>query len=171
MKITLSKVLSALLILIVAIYAVYNVYLKVSGNINTEYAVISDAYETIETDCFIIRDEVKKDGKNNLALIRNSGEGVYIPYVEDGSRVAAGDTIALFFSSEKDAIAYQEKQALEETLNYYYKLQNQSVMNFFDIDKLEETINEEIISFVANIENNDFSDISEVLSALRYNIS
>ena len=171
MKTTLSKVLSTLLILVAILYVVYNIYLKASSNINTEYAVISDTYDIIETECFVIRDEAKKSGNKNMVLIENSGDGVYIPYVEDGSRVAAGDTIALFFSSEADAIAYREKQALEETLDYYYKLQTQSVMSFLDIDKLDKTINDEIVSFVSKSENNDFSDVSEILSSLKYNIS
>lgn len=171
MKTAISKVLSVLLILVGVSYVVYNIYLKVSSNINTEYAVISDTYEIIETDCFVIRDEAKKSGNNNMVLIENSGEGVYIPYIEDGSRVAAGDTIALFFSSENDAIAYREKQAFEETLDYYYRLQTQSVMNFLDIDKLDKTINDEIVSFISKSENNNLSEVSEILSSLKYNIS
>ena len=171
MKNTLSKVLSVLLVLVAITYVVYNVYLKISSNINTEYAVLADTYEVIETDCFVIRDEVKKSENKNMVLIENSGEGIYIPYIEDGSRVAAGDTIALFFSSESDAIAYREKQSLEENLDYYHKLQTQSVMSFLDIDKLDKAINDEIVSFASKSENNDFSDVSEILSSLKYNIS
>lgn len=156
---------------LIGAYTGYNLYLRSISDIDIQYAVISDAYSTVDTDCFVIRDENRSNGKKNSAIVKNSGEGVYIPYVEDGSRVAAGDTIALFFSSEKGAKAYKEKQLLTETLGYYNKLQNQSILSTLDIDKLEKSINDNVTAMIAASENEDFSSVNEFVSSLRYDIS
>ncbi|MGN1348850.1 MAG: HlyD family efflux transporter periplasmic adaptor subunit [Acutalibacteraceae bacterium] len=155
----------------IAAYAAYNIYLRSISDIDTQYAVIAEAYSTVDTECFVIRDENHGKGNKNTAIIKNSGKGVYIPYVEDGSRVASGDIIALFFSSEKSAKAYREKQILSRTLDYYKKLQNQTTLSTLDIDKLEKTINDNLISYISACENNNYSSVSEILDTLKYDIS
>lgn len=152
-------------------YAAYNLYLRSIGNIDTQYAVVTEAYNTVDTDCFVVRDENRSADNTNAAIIKNSGKGIYIPYVDDGSRVASGDIIALFFSSESSAKAYKEKQVLSQTLEYYKKLQSQSALSTLDIDKLEQTINDNLISYISSCENNDYSDVSEILDTLKYDIS
>ncbi|MGN0443458.1 MAG: HlyD family efflux transporter periplasmic adaptor subunit [Acutalibacteraceae bacterium] len=154
----------------IAAYAAYNLYLRSISDIDTQYAVLAETYSTVDTECFVIRDENHGESKNT-AIIKNSGKGVYIPYVEDGSRVASGDIIALFFSSEKSAKAYREKQILSRTLDYYKKLQNQTTLSTLDIDKLEKTINDNIISYISACENNNYSSVSEILDTLKYDIS
>lgn len=154
----------------IAAYAAYNLYLRSISDIDTQYAVLAETYSTVDTECFVIRDENHGEGKNT-AIIKNSGKGVYIPYVEDGSRVASGDIIALFFSSEKSAKAYREKQILSRTLDYYKKLQNQTTLSTLDIDKLEKTINDNLISYISACENNNYSSVSEILDTLKYDIS
>lgn len=155
----------------IAAYAAYNFYLRSISDIDTQYAVLAETYSTVDTDCFVIRDENHGEGSKNTAIIKNSGKGVYIPYVEDGSRVASGDIIALFFSSEKSAKAYKEKQILSRTLDYYKKLQNQTTLSTLDIDKLEKTINDNLISFISACENNNYSAVSDILDTLKYDIS
>lgn len=160
-----------LTVLLLGGYVTYNLYLRNIGNIDTQLATITTAYNSIDTECFIVRDENHGDSGKNAAIIKNSGGGVYIPYVEDGARVAAGDIIALCFSSESDAKAYKEKLALSETLDYYNKLQNQSQLSTLDIDKLERTINDNIISMISSSEKKDFSLSEEFLDSLKYDIS
>lgn len=155
----------------IAAYAAYNLYLRSISDIDTQYAVLAETYSTVDTECFVIRDENHGEKSKNTAIIKNSGKGVYIPYVEDGSRVASGDIIALFFSSEKSAKAYREKQILSRTLDYYKKLQNQTTLSTLDIDKLEKTINDNLISYISACENNNYSSVSEILDTLKYDIS
>lgn len=152
-------------------YIGYNAYLHFSNDIDTEYAEISTAYDTVITDCFVIRDENRKDGKKNTAIVKNNGVGVYVPYVVDGYRVGSGETIALFFTSDADAKAYKEKNALNESLSYYEKLETQSVLSSFDIDKLQNTVNKELDEYIISIENNNFSKCKELSSSLDYDIS
>lgn len=160
-----------ILALFVGSYTAYNIHLKNLSDVDTQYAVLSTAQSTVSADCFVIRDEYRGEGKGNKAIIKNSGDGVYIPYVEDGSRVAAGDIIALFFTSEENAKAYREEQLLKETLAYYEKLQNQSVLSTLDVDKLESTINDNINRFIKMCENGDYSESEELLSELKFDIS
>lgn len=166
-----SIIILVVVFVFVGAYTAYNLHLRNVSNIETQYAVLSDAYSTVDTDCFVVRDEKHGDGKKNTAIISNSGEGVYIPYVEDGSRVAAGDIIALFFSSEEGAKAYNEKQLLSETLEYYTNLQNQSSLSTLDVEKLEKKINDNVTEMVTLCQENRLGDISDVLSALKYDIS
>lgn len=165
------KIIEILAVFLLLAYVGYNLYLNAVNKIYTQYAVLTDENVTVEADCFVVRDEVQGSSSDNKALVKNSGEGVYIPYVTDGSRVAAGDTIALFFKSSTDAKVYMHKKELEEELEYYQQLQNQSLLSYLDIDKLDETINNELDEIMWKIENNDFSDISENYETMKYNIS
>lgn len=166
-----TKIMAALAIILLFAYTGYNLYLNAVNNIYTQYAVMITDRTTADADCFVIRDEVKNSASNNKALIENNGEGVYIPYVKDGSRVAAGDTIALFFKSATDAKIYMQKQELEKELEYYEQLQNQALLSYLDIDRLDITINSELDEIISKVENNDFTDISENFETLKYNIS
>ena len=103
-----TKIMSALAIVLLFAYIGYNLYLNSVNNIYTQYAVMITENTTADADCIVIRDEVRGSNSDNKALIRNNKEGVYIPYVKDGSRVAAGDTIALFFKSANDAKIYMQ---------------------------------------------------------------
>lgn len=166
-----TKIAIALIVIAVAAYISINLYIKQSDKVETEYAEPVSAYQTVEANCFVIRDEMRGSKKNNSALIKNSGDGVYVPYIEDGARVAAGDTIALFFSSQSEAKAYKEKIELEEKLESYERLRNQSMLNFIDIDRLDTTIEDGIIGVIESIENKNFSQIDEKFDTLKYNIS
>lgn len=166
-----SLIFLIVLAVFIGAYTAYNIRLKKLSDFDTQLAVMATEYNTVNADCFVVRDENHKSGKKNLSIVKNSDKGVYIPYVEDGSRVAAGDIIALFFSSEDDAKAYREKQLLTETLDYFQKLQNQSALSTLDIDKLEKTINDNILLLVEMCEKNDFSDSDEIIASLKYDIS
>lgn len=166
-----TKIMSALAIVLLLAYFGYNLYLNSVNNIYTQYAITVNENTTADADCIVVRDEVKGSNSDNKALIRNNKEGVYIPYVKDGSRVAAGDTIALFFKSATDAKIYMQKQELEEELEYYEQLQNQALLSYLDIDRLDATINNKLDELILKIENNDFTDISENFETLKYNIS
>ncbi len=157
--------------LILVSYAGYNLYLKMTSIIDTEYASEITEYKTEETDCFIIRDEVIGNAKNNKALIRNSGSGVYTPYVEDGSRVGSGETIALFFPSQSEAKMYLEKSEIEKKLEFYKELQSQSKLSFLDIDSIDLAINDRITELLECVEKNDLSLADESIEPLRHNIT
>lgn len=165
------KIIYALLIVLVVAYIAMNLYIRQSDKVSTVYATADTAYKTVEADCFIVRDEVRGTKKSNSALIKNSKDGVYVPYIEDGARVASGDTIALFFSSQSDAKAYKEKQELEEKLERYEQLRDQSLLSYIDVDRLDLTIKNEFNGILTSIEKNDFSDMDEKLDTLKYNIS
>lgn len=166
-----KKIIYALLIIAAVSYIAMNLYIRQSDKVATTYATAATAYKTEVADCFVIRDEVRGSKKNNSALIKNSGSGVYVPYIEDGARVASGDTIALYFSSQSEAKAYKEKIELEEKLDRYEQLKDQSLLNFLDIDRLDLTIKNEFNEILSDIENNNFSQMEEKLDTLKYNIS
>ncbi len=165
-----KRIIYAVLIVLLIGYVAMNVYIRQSDKVSTVYANIASEYKTAEADCFVVRDEFRGT-KTNDALVRNSGEGVYVPYINDGARVASGDTIALFFLSQAEAKAYSEKQELEEKLKSYEQLRDQSLLSYLDIDRLDLTIKDEFIDVMTDIESNNFSDIEDKLDSLKYNIS
>lgn len=164
------KIIYALLIISAVVYIATNIYIRQGNKVSTVYATAESAYKTVEADCFVIRDEVR-GGNSNDALVKNSGSGVYVPYIADGARVASGDTIALFFTSQTEAKAYREKQELEAKLESYKQLRDQSLLSYLDIDRLDLTIKDEFNDILTNIEKNDFSDIDSKLDSLKYDIS
>ncbi len=163
-------ILKAILVVTV-VFLIYSIIVFNTRETVTERVEKGVAYDIYETDCFIVRDEMKTSAKNNTAIITNNGEGVYVPYVEDGSRVGSGDPIALFFSSQSGAKNYTEKKYLEGRLEFFTKLQNQSGLSTFDIDKLESTINENIDSLLECIERGDLESAAEKAQDVKYFVS
>lgn len=107
------RLLLVLVALFLIVYVAYQVYQTVYSPITIEIARSYSAYDTIDIEATVIRDETVVDSSVNG----------YLYYVcEDGDRVAKNGTIAYIYASQKDAMDRQqisrldaEIAALEET--------------------------------------------------------
>ena len=76
----------------------------------TQTAVTRTVYETIDTTGFAVRKEV---------LIDNAYQGTVVPAVENGSKVAIGDTVANIYASESAAVAASRLKEIKNEIEYY----------------------------------------------------
>lgn len=139
------------IVLIVAFFSSYIIYHLVSrsnSEIETEFALNETVYKTIDTKCFVIRDE---------EFIKNDAKGTTVSFVNNGERVARGDTVSIVFDSPDDAEAYVKSQELKKSIEHYEELAGQANFQPLNISSLSRKINNELTDYLEAVECRDFN--------------
>ncbi len=143
---------------------IYVVYLLISANFKmypTENAVQATVTDKIYTNAFIIRDET---------VINKNTSGVLSYSLNDGDAVNVNGEIAKVYSNDSDAAAQIKADALEENMVSLQNLQDRNITKSIGIDTINNDINNNIISFLSDINTDDIvsvdDDISDLLSSI-----
>lgn len=113
------------------IFFLYQVFKINYQPVKTQVALSKTVASTAVTDAFVVRDEYP---------IEASVTGTLVPLVEDGKRVASQDDVAVVFTSDDAAKAYNEMKAVKEEIEYFSSLQNKVGVQTADITPLDERI-------------------------------
>lgn len=113
------------------IFFLYQVFKINYQPVKTQVALSKTVASTAVTDAFVVRDEYP---------IEASVTGTLVPLVEDGKRVASQDDVAVVFTSDDAAKAYNEIKAVKEEIEYFSSLQNKVGVQTADITPLDERI-------------------------------
>ena len=113
------------------IFFLYQVFKINYQPVKTQVALNKTVASTAVTDAFVVRDEYP---------IEASVTGTLVPLVEDGKRVASQDDVAVVFTSDEAAKAYNEMEAVKEEIEYFSSLQNKVGVQTADITPLDERI-------------------------------
>ena len=113
------------------IFFLYQVFKINYQPVKTQVALNKTVASTAVTDAFVVRDEYP---------IEASVTGTLVPLVEDGKRVASQDDVAVVFTSDDAAKAYNEIKAVKEEIDYFSSLQNKVGVQTADITPLDERI-------------------------------
>ncbi len=113
------------------IFFLYQVFKINYQPVKTQVALNKTIASTAVTDAFVVRDEYP---------IEASVTGTLVPLVEDGKRVASQDDVAVVFTSDEAAKAYNEMEAVKEEIEYFSSLQNKVGVQTADITPLDERI-------------------------------
>ena len=113
------------------IFFLYQVFKINYQPVKTQVALSKTVASTAVTDAFVVRDEYP---------IEASVTGTLVPLVEDGKRVASQDDVAVVFTSDDAAKAYNEMKAVKEEIEYFSSLQNKVGVQTADIIPLDERI-------------------------------
>lgn len=113
------------------IFFLYQVFKINYQPVKTQVALSKTVASTAVTDAFVVRDEYP---------IEASVTGTLVPLVEDGKRVASQDDVAVVFTSDEAAKAYNEMKAVKEEIEYFSSLQNKVGVQTADITPLDERI-------------------------------
>lgn len=146
-----QKILIAVIILLIVGFVVGECVSVLSVRIETQVAMATTVYDTIETRALVIRDEKAVAGLT----------GITIPAVADGEKVNTGGEIALSFSSAENAERYATFRALEEKHKYYIDLENTAVGSVTDIKHLENNILTDVNSYIRSAGRKDISGANE----------
>ena len=98
------------IVLVISFFLSYIIYHLVNSSnteIKTEFALKETVYKTIDTKCFVIRDE---------EFIKSDAVGTTVSFAKDGERVARGDTVSVVFDSSENAAAYLKAQELKKSI-------------------------------------------------------
>ena len=157
-KKTLYGILIAFASILVIVYIAYQAYRIVYDPVDTEAAAEYTVQDTIETTAFVAREE---------KYITNKKAGTIIACVENGSRVAKNEDVALIFSDPESADNYAKMQELASQIARYQKLASQSDNYIFNIEDLDHYIDVAAVDLVTTIDEKDFANLPEKIYDFR----
>lgn len=148
---TVKKITSIIAIVLVigffSSYIIYHLVSRSNSEIKTEFALKETVYKTIDTKCFVVRDE---------EFIKSDAEGTTVSFVTNGERVAQGDTVSVVFDSSEDASAYLKSQELKRSIAHYEELAGQANFQPLNINSLTKKINNELTDYLDAVDSRDF---------------
>lgn len=158
-KITSLKKFYIILSLILVVFVGYQVFRAMFVPLETQTAVMDTAYDTIDTNAFIVRNEV---------LMENSAKsGVLLANVQEAGRVNKGGNVMLVFQNDTQARNYTKKLELQTELEYYESLSMQSVGEAGGIDALDRLIFEKLNDTVRGINSVNLLELSGLGNAVQ----
>lgn len=107
--------------------------------LETQTAVESVVYDTIEARAVVIRNE---------RVIENKGGAVTVPLVENGEKVKIGGEVAMQFASEESAQSYSDYLRLQKELDYYVEMEKSAVGQATDVQSLDKDILDDVNALV-----------------------
>lgn len=132
-KIKWNNILMIVAIVAIFVYIFFQFYSVTHIELETETAVISTTYESINATAVVVRDEHTVSAPEGV---------VTVPCVEDGGKVNAGGNVAMTFSNSDSAIGYSKYNDIQKQIKYYEKLETQTIAQTSSVD----TINAEVDS-------------------------
>lgn len=133
-------------------YVFYECYSATHVDVETITAVTSTVYDTIDTQALVIRDE---------HIINSNSSGITVPAVKDGEKVKLGGDVAMLFSSQENARAYNTAQDLNNQLKYYIDLESKSAGLATDVASIDKDILDDVNSYVRVINSSDSTNITD----------
>lgn len=143
-------------------YVIYHVVIYSKSDMETQIALSETVYETVNTQCFVLRDE---------SYIENSATGTTVSFAKNGERVAAGDTVSIVFGSSDDADTYLKISELEKEIEHYEDLSSQANIRTLDLTSLEAKINSELCEYLDSIDVQDYTSAFEYADELRSSLT
>ncbi|NLA76326.1 MAG: hypothetical protein GX851_00595 [Clostridiales bacterium] len=144
--------------LLIVVYLCYQAYMSTYDPIKTQVALETTVYDAIDTEVFIIRDE---------QYIIKDASGTLVPLVEDGKRVANGDTVAVVFSNETAASSYTRIRELEDEIKHYTELSSQANLQTMDISTLNSLIRTRWINLLDTVDGGELSAVRNASNEFR----
>lgn len=139
-------------------YIIYQTVSRANNSIKTEFALKETVYKTIDTECFVIRDE---------KFIKNEAVGTTVSFATDGERVARGDTVSMVFDSPDDAAVYLKSRELKKDIEHYEDLSGQVNLQTLNIGSWTKKINNELKGYLDSVEKRNFSKAAVSAEAFR----
>lgn len=129
-------------------YIIYHLVNRSNTQIKTEFALKETVYKTIDTKCFVVRDE---------QFIKSDATGTSVSFATDGERVARGDTVSIVFNSSDDAASFLKAQELKKSIEHFDELSGQANFQPLNINSLTKKINSELTDYLDAVDSRNFS--------------
>ena len=140
-------------------YFIHQVVQMNSAPFKTEIAINRDMQSVIETEAFIVRDEVY--------ITTDNASGTVVSIAEDGKRVSSGDSVAVVFPSSESAASYVRINELQKEIDYYNQLKNRVGIGTNAPSSYSKLIDEACINFITTSRETIGSDFDVALTDLR----
>lgn len=144
-------------VLLIAVYIAVELYGAFNVSLQTQTALVSTVYETIDAKALVVRDEHVVAGKDGAVTLASVG---------DCEKVMLGGEIAKTFSSAQDASEYSQYLQLQDELEYYANMESQSIGMATDVESLDDTILQDVNEYVRAAARGNTKDVAEYASEL-----
>lgn len=121
----LKRLILIVVSLFLVVYVGYQGYRAVYSPVEIEIAQAYSAYDTIDVEAIIIRDET---------VIKSAADGYLYYTCEDGARVSKNGTIAYVYANEEDAMARRRIVRLEEEISLLQSITSQGSSGMMSLD-------------------------------------
>lgn len=155
----LIRILLVLLAVVIVVFCVYQVARSRARqkSLHTQTALSRTITRTISADAYVLRAE---------SVIPGSG-GTVVPEVDNGSKVAIGDTVAKAYPSEDAALNSMAYSALERELAYYQDISTfTGNMVSVGMEHYNQNILARLLEYEKVLEGGDLSVLSDASKAL-----
>ena len=157
------KIVAVVLAISLALsYVIYQAVTFSKADIETQIALKETVYETVDTKCFVLRDE---------EFIKSNASGTTVSFAANGERVAAGDTVSMIFASSDDADTYLKISELQKDIEHYEKLSSQANIRTLDLSSLEAKINTELVQYLNSVDSGDYTAAHESAEDFRSSVT
>ncbi len=156
-----KKILAVVFIFVLMFMIIYPLFALEGSTVSvkTQTAVTRTVYETIDTEAFAVRKEV---------LIDNSYSGTVVPAVDNGSKVAIGDTVASIYSSDSAAESASRLKEIKSEIEYYKSIATNSATTLqTEIAVYKSGVSNSLFSLSEAIESDNLSSVYELSRSLR----
>lgn len=143
-------------------YIIYHLVNKSNTEIKTEFALKETVYKTVDTKCFVIRDE---------EFINNDAVGTTVSFANNGERVARGDTVSIVFNSPEDAADYLKSVELKKSIKHFEDLSGQANFQTLNMDSLTRKINNELYSYLDAVDKRNYASASSSAELFRDSVT
>lgn len=148
---------------LIILYFVYQVVQMNALPYKTEIALEKTIQNTIPTTAFIVRDESYITAEN--------ANGTVVSVVEDGKRVASGDTVAVIFQNESSASSYSRINEIQKEIAFYNQLKNRVGVGTNAPSSYTDLIDEACINYINASREAIDSDFYETLIDVRDSVT
>ncbi len=146
-----------ILVVAVMVYLFHDIFKTNYKAYDTQTAMEVVEQEALSMKAFVVRDEIYIDGNSS---------GTVVPLVNDGNRVASGDSVARICKSDEDAANYANLIKYKEELERYQRLSEQTELNSLDMKKLNENINDCYTKVLEISAGRDYSELADSIEEL-----
>lgn len=112
--------------ILAVVFLLYYFFGNMYDAVKSETVYSYDAKKTITTKLFAVRDE---------KLLVNQVNGIIVPLVSDGDKLAKGDAYAVVCGNTQDAAAFMMKKQIQNDIDRYEKLNGRQNLNTLEADK------------------------------------
>jgi putative membrane fusion protein len=150
-----------LVVALILVYVFYECYSVTHIELQTQTAVPTTIYETIDTTALIVRDE---------RIVSNSTSGVTVACFSTGDKINVGGNVAVTFSSSEMATNYSKYSALQSEIEYYENIESQTVGQASNVESINDEIYDNIDEYIRASNALDCDKIDEVGSQINDNL-
>lgn len=157
MKPIIKRILVITAALLLFVYVGYQAYMIFRPKLQTETVNRVTAYQTLETDGIVFRDET---------VITEQPNGYLFYSAENGSRVSRGGKIADVFASQADALAQQELDKLDTDIASLASINAQGTANRANLSTINQQIDATWLEITTAAQSTVFGGMADYHSRL-----